>query len=407
MRERATWFANMLNSPGFSEVGVIALVADIWGQEWMSRHQILTRLAKYFHVVWVNPAPDWQQTLSRRKEDGKGSVRLPPGFHIYEADFWLPNFYRPRILADFAFRKRLERARDVLVRKGCRKIILYIWRPEFHMSLDAIRFDLSCYHVVDEYSFCEAESPNSTEELKLLERADQVFVHTQALLEKKGQLSRSIAVIPNGVSFVEFSTPVPEPPSFAKIPHPRIGYAGYLKKTLNWTLLLDLSARHPEYSFVFVGARIHQKQLASILEELSNRPNVHFLGPVTASQMPHYAQHFDVCIMPYILNDYVNYIYPLKLHEYLASGRPVVASPTRLLREFDGTIQLCRTSEQWSAAISTALQPEANSAEARGARQEIAKKHDWDTIVRRIVRIFCQKLGSQYEQLMDQAPLPG
>jgi hypothetical protein len=53
------------------------------------------------------------------------------------------------------------------------------------------------------------------------------------------------------------------------------------------------------------------------------------------------------------------------------------------------------------------LQPEANSAEARVARQEIAKKHDWDTIVRRIVLIFCRKLGSQYEQLMDQAPLPG
>ena len=373
----------------------------------MSRHQILTRLAKYFHVVWVNPPPDWQQAFSRPQVDPKDSARLPPGFHIYEADFWLPNFYRPRFLADFAFRKRLERARDVLVHKGCRKIVLYIWRPEFHMSLDAIPFDLSCYHVVDEYSFSEVESPNSRDELKLLERADQVFVHTQALLEKKGKLSRSVAVVPNGVSFVEFSTPVPEPARLAVIPHPRIGYAGYLKKTLDWSLLLDLSRRHAEYSFVFVGAQIHQKQLAHILQELSSRPNVHFLGPVTTSQMPCYAQHFDVCIMPYVLNDYVNYTYPLKLHEYLASGRPVVASPTRLLKEFDGTIQLCGNSEQWSAAISTALQPEANSAEARKARQEVAKKHDWDTIVRVIVRTLCRKLGPQYEPLMDQASLPG
>jgi glycosyltransferase involved in cell wall biosynthesis len=397
----------MSNSPQFPEVGVIALVADRWSQEWMSRHQILTRLAKYFHVVWVNPAPDWQQALSRPKEDRKDSVGFPPGFHIYEADFWLPNFYRPRVLADFAFRKRLERARDVLVQKGCRKFVLYIWRPEFHMSLDAIRFDLSCYHIVDEYSFCEVESPNSRDELKLLERADQIFVHTQALLEKKGQLRRNIAVVPNGVSFVEFSTPVPEPASLATIPHPRVGYAGYLKKTLDWNLLLSLSARKVEYSFVFVGARIHHEQLAPVLQELSSRPNVHFLGPVTASQMPQYAQHFDVCIMPYVLNSYTNYIYPLKLHEYLASGRPVVASPIRLLKEFEGTIQLCGNSEQWSAAISTALQPEANSAEARKVRQEIAKKHDWDTIVRGIVRVFCRKLGLQYEQLMDQALLPG
>jgi glycosyltransferase involved in cell wall biosynthesis len=122
--------------------------------------------------------------------------------------------------------------------------------------------------------------------------------------------------------------------------------------------------------------------------------------------MPQYAQHFDVCIMPYLLNDYTNFIYPLKLHEYLASGRPVVASPTRLLQEFDGTIQLCRSSEQWSVGISTALQPEANSVEARRARQEIAKKHDWDTIVRSIVRTFCRKLGPQYERFMDPASFP-
>jgi hypothetical protein len=221
----------MSNPPQIPEIGVMALVADRWSPEWMSRHQILTRLAKYFQVVWVNPPPDWQQALSRLKEDHKDSVPLPPGFHLYEADFWLPNFYRPRVLAEFAFRKRLERAREVLVQNGCRKIVLYIWRPEFHMSLDAIPFDLSCYHVVDEYSFCEVELPNSEDELKLLERADQVFVHTQALLEKKGQVSRNIALVPNGVSFVEFSAPVPEPPSLALIPHPRIGYAGYLKKT--------------------------------------------------------------------------------------------------------------------------------------------------------------------------------
>jgi len=407
MPNRQPGFTNMSNPPKVPEVGVIALVADRWGEEWMSRHQILTRLAKYFHVVWVNPPPNWQQALTRVKENNKDSARLPPGFHVYEADPWLPNFYRPRFLADFTFRKRLERARDVLVRKGCRKIVLYIWRPEYHRSLDVVRFDLSCYHVVDEYSFCEVESPNSKDELKLLERVDQVFVHTQALFEKKGQLSRNISVVPNGVSFMEFSTPVPEPASLARIPHPRIGYAGYLKKTLDWNLLLDLSKKHAEYSFVFVGAQMHQNQLALVLQELSSRSNVYFLGPVTTLQMPHYAQHFDVCIMPYVLNDYTNYIYPLKLHEYLASGRPVIASPTRLLKEFDGTIQLCRNSDDWSSAISMALQPEANSAEARKARQEVAKRHDWDTIVRGIVRTFCRNLGPQYEQLTDQAGLPG
>jgi len=56
---------------------------------------------------------------------------------------------------------------------------------------------------------------------------------------------------------------------------------------------------------------------------LARQPNVHFLGGKRIGELPGYTQHLDVCAMYYALNDYTKFIYPLKLHEYLATGRPV------------------------------------------------------------------------------------
>lgn len=388
------------------EVGVIALLADEWGQEWMSRHQILTRLGNYFHVIWVNPSLEWEQALRGKKPKETPNGHLPPGFHVYEAESWLPKFYRLRSLAKYTFWRRLEHARRLLLNKGCQKIILYIWRPEFSPALDAINFDLSCYHVVDEYSFSEVDLPNTPVEQQLLGRVDQVFVHTTALLEKKGSLNPCIEVIPNGVDFESFSTSLPEPEQLRNIPRPRIGYAGYLKKTLDWNLISDLSLKHPDYSFVFVGLRKNEDAVSRAIETLSRRANMHFLGRITTEQMPSFPQHFDVCIMPYLVDGYTKYVYPLKLHEYLASGRPVVASATRLLLEFDGIIQVCKSLDEWSGAISRALLPGANSPEARNLRQDTARKHDWDLLVRSVARVFCRRLGLSGFRLPEETASP-
>jgi len=126
----------------------------------------------------------------------------------------------------------------------------------------------------------------------------------------------------------------------ARIPRPRIGYTGYIKKQLDWQLLRHLTAQHPKWHFVFVGPKSPHPEISTILEEVAGRPNVHFLGAKTTQELAAYPQHFDVCIMPYRVNDYTKYIYPLKLHEYLASGRPVVATPIRSLEEYCNVLTL-------------------------------------------------------------------
>ena len=85
----------------------------------------------------------------------------------------------------------------------------------------------------------------------------------------------------------------------------------------------------------------------------------------------------DVCLMCYEANDYTKYIYPLKLHEYLASGRPAVATPIDSVVEHGDLVALARTDSEWITAIEQALLQQGEA--QRRARQERARTYDWNS----------------------------
>jgi glycosyltransferase involved in cell wall biosynthesis len=238
-------------------------------------------------------------------------------------------------------------------------------------------------------------------ETRLLERVNQVFVHSAGLLERKGSINPNTTQIPNGVDFSLYALRVPEPLDLAGIPHPRIGYTGWIKKQLNWKLLLELSDRHPEWSFVFVGAEVKRhSEIERQVAAIKMRKNVHFLGRKSNAEIAAYPQHFDVCIMPYEVNAYTNCIYPMKLHEYLAAGRPSVGSPIRSLLPFSGVVSLAESVNDWSNAIRKSLTPEAQLAQNCVARQAIAREYDWEVHVRKIARIIADRLGGEFANKM-------
>ena len=350
---------------------------------------MLSRLAKYFHVVWMNYPPGWRNCLSARRQrrvSPADSPATPAGMQIYQPELWLPNLGRPAWLARLAARQRLKRARARLLAVGCTKLVLYLWRPEFAGALEQLPHDFSIYHIDDEYSFSSADVEISPAERRLLESAGQVFIHSPALMQKKGAFNPNTEFVPNGVDYRSFSTPVPEPEDLRRIPHPRIGYVGYLKRQMDWSLLLELSAVHSRWSFVFVGPRRPHAEIYGMLEQMSRRPNVYFLGGKPALRLGGYPQHFDACIMPYQLDDYTKYIYPLKMHEYLASGKPVVSSPIRSVEEFSHVIEIASSPAEWANSIEHSLSHDENTPDRRCERQAVAREHDWDPLVYRIAR---------------------
>jgi glycosyltransferase involved in cell wall biosynthesis len=384
-----------LPQPALNEVGIIALVPDHWSAQWQARHQIASRLARYFQVLWVDYPLSRQEILPRllHRRSGEDLTKLPAGFQIYRPGPRFPRLGGPAFLGRWTSEQRLRRAHQLLVARGCSQIVLYLWRPEFAQAISQVPHQLSCYHIDDEYSSSPFEVGLDPSEIHLIQSVGQVFIHSPAMMEKKGRFNSNTEFVPNGVDYRDYATPVPEPDDLRPISHPRIGYSGNLKKMLNWPLMLELSGRHPEWSFVFVGQIAPHAEIRGVLAELSRRRNVHMLGAKSVGALAAYAQHFDVCIMPYRRDDYTKYIYPLKLHEYLASGRPVVGTPIPSIEVFDGAVLLANSSEEWTRAITCALAPAENTPARSEARRRIASMHDWDLLVERIAAIIAKRLG--------------
>jgi glycosyltransferase involved in cell wall biosynthesis len=386
-------------APLFPEVGLLAMPYHNFSASWMTPHHVLTRLASYFQVTWLEPPHHWRETFdleNRRAAIGRLVKNLPESFQVYVPGPWLPDIYRWPGLRRVLLSTRVRRGWQTLRRRGCRSFVLYLWHPQYEGAVGSHRQNLSLYHIEDEYSFLSEPPPMDERELRLIRQVDNVFVHSPQLMERKGWINPHTTFVPNGVDYSLYSLPVAEPSDIAPIPHPRIGYTGNLKTQLDWRLLMKLAAGHPNWSFVFVGPRLFlTAEDRTILDEMLRLKNVYLLGRKNVKQLAAYPQHFDVCVMPYVVNGYTQNIYPMKLHEYLASGRPVIGTPIRSLKDFDRVVTLASTAEDWSVAVEDALTPKARSAEAAAARQAVAQRHDWSELTYRIARVICERLNPE------------
>ena len=389
--------------PQFPEIGVLALGAARWSSQWSSQERILLQLSRWYRVFWMNPAPHWRELLSQPRKFGGGTKDIIPHFTVLDSDFVCPRFSRPRGLQTLLRRLALQRAGRLIRGRRVRRLILSIWHPEWIYALDVLPHVMSTYHVKDEYSYSTTDHPVPTRERRLLESVDQVFVVSRNLLGKKGRFNANAALVPNGVDYARYAKPGPEPRDLVLIPHPRIGYTGWIKKQLDWDLVLKLAARHPEWSFVLVGAKSPHPEMDEVFPRLEAKQNVYLLGAKTSGELASYPAYCDALIMPYRMDDYTRYIYPLKLHEYLAAGPPVVGTPIPSLSEYQDLVRQPIGLDDWSRALTESLEESKADGDGRRARQAEAARHDWPILACRVAEAMADRLGGTYRAQFDSA----
>jgi glycosyltransferase involved in cell wall biosynthesis len=171
----------------------------------------------------------------------------------------------------------------------------------------------------------------------------------------------------------------PEPADVTHIPQPRIGYVGALQSLrLDMALLKHLAVSRPEWNLVLVGPEDDEFKNSS----LHQLPNVFFMGSKNGSQLPQYINSFDVCLNPQLLNEVTIGNYPRKIDEYLAVGKPTVATKTDAMSVFADHVYLGQSKEEYISLIARALNE--NSAEKVTARREFASSHTWENSVQEI-----------------------
>jgi len=219
-------------------------------------------------------------------------------------------------------------------------------------------------------------------EPQLIAKSDLTVTNSDFFRDFARKFNPNSHMIGQGCDLTLYSDPdgkLTVPDDLKAIPHPIIGYTGALTAIrLDLDILIHIAKSRPAMQLVLVGPEDeHFKN-----SELHNLPNVHFLGRKNPEELPGYIKGFDVAINPQIINPITNVNYPLKIDEYLAMGKPVVASKTTFMAYFGEITYLAADKEEYVHCIDKALKEDAPELEAK--RKMVARSHSWENFVGKI-----------------------
>lgn len=202
----------------------------------------------------------------------------------------------------------------------------------------------------------------------LVEMADAVCVNTEAFKLLCSRAKRLVK-IPAGYPLSKFQgkTRLPTPNSLHSVPRPLVGFIGYTFVRMDIKLLLSVATRNRDASFVFVGPLVGDLRYSNVSRQkirefyhlwkrFSSLSNVYHFGVHAKEDIAAYISSFDVCIIPYDLDQRPNqYTNPIKAYEYLYFGKQIVATPMKPLMDFKEYILFANTPEEFSFKLHKAL----------------------------------------------------
>ena len=275
----------------------------------------------------------------------------------------------------------LRSIRKVLRDNGVRDFVfINCYDPYYAGSLPA-RFGarLNIYHCIDDIR----ENPYSAKHAAALEdeairRADVTFVTSTNLFRLKRPLTDRLETYFNAADVAVFRQVLTKkydrPPELSGRPGKVIGFVGNLDELrIDYPLLKQTAEAHPEKTLLLVGP-VNSPELAQI--GLDRLPNVVLAGPRRLDDLPQYVQHMDVVLIPFLLNTLTASIYPLKINEYLAAGKPVVSTSfSDDIRSFGKVIYLGESHGAFTGLIEKAVSED--NPEKIAARTAVADSNTW------------------------------
>jgi glycosyltransferase involved in cell wall biosynthesis len=370
--------------PREQEISILALAPNAWDGPWLNRQQILSRIGRRHYVLYSTGAsnrdapnrPPWRPRATLQDQV---TVDVLPG--------WMAAALRQPILREATIRGLAWHWRRLLRGQRQRQIVVWCFHPKFWHYIPHLRPDRLVYHAYDLYhSQGHWDAERAQSERELVTRADVVIASSQQIADYlRSRGAASPLVVENAADYAAFALDpqqVTEPPDLAAIPRPRLGYTGSLNRKVDFPLLARLASRRPQWQFVFVGAVGNlDADTTAAIAQLQGLPNAHFLGFKLPSDLPRYVIGMDVNLLTYRVSGdvWTEGIYPLKLHEYLAAGRPVVSADLPSVRPFAGVVRIAKTEDAWEPTLAAALLD--TGVEGLRARRLVARQNDWDARV--------------------------
>jgi glycosyltransferase involved in cell wall biosynthesis len=376
---------------------IIAFGGNIWDAHWQTRQHVLSRLASRGWPVVYSTGPFfvWDR-FGERWNGARWCDRWETldGVRVYWSGRWQMRWPRVPAWDRWIVRHHARSLREIVNVADDVRPIVYLFRPSFLPYVSAIGPSATVYHADDTFSLMGHWSDDvAAAERALVAHADLVLASSRriaAALPGGG----TVRVMPNGADVAAFASAAqsPCPDDLAVIPHPRVAYAGFLNEKVDFRLVYDIARERPSWHWILIGPEVGAPYLspsnAGDRTRCASLPNVHFLGSKPHTDVPRYLQNVDVNVMCYRTSEggWWTDIYPLKLHEYLAVGKPVVASDIDAVREFSAVVAIAATTKDWIAALTKAI--EGTGVGNVAERQLVAGMNSWDERVDTLERWF-------------------
>jgi len=259
--------------------------------------------------------------------------------------------------------------------------------------VDSITKKLFIYYCIDNFSVSSVSAKKiKKSEEKLLKKADLVFVTSKELRNYCSEHNNKVYNFPFAVNFKEFervrleNAPIPE--ELKNIKPPIIGYVGGVHKWVDQDLIKYAAEKYPQYSFVFIGP------VQADVSKLQVLKNIHFLGKKEHNRLPFFIKYFDAGIIPYLISEYTNNVYPTKLNEYLALGKPVVSTQLPEIigfnKEYGDMVYVSEGKEKFGEYINKAIN-EDNQILMTG-RIEVSRDNSWDVRIEKMSRLMQEEI---------------
>ncbi|WP_420133950.1 glycosyltransferase [Rhodopseudomonas sp.] len=353
-----------------SKTVVLFSTADWDSPYWTNKQHIASRLAdRGYEVLYVETvgirrpglnAMDLRRIIARLKRGTAPIREVRPNLWVF-SPLTVPLGQRYAAVSVFNRWQLVFRIRSWLRRRRASHPIVWTYHPYMLEAAEAVQPSAVVYHSVDDLGAVPGVDKAEYEavERRLLQRADHVFVTSLALeahcREVAGERTHYFNNVADIAHFGAARLDRLLPADLAGIPKPRLIYVGALSDfKIDLGLLASLVQARPDWHLVVIGDE-REGQRDPTIARMQAMPNAHFLGWRPYAELPDYLRGADVALLPQLINDYSRAMFPMKFFEYLAAGRPVVATALPALADYHAVHRVAHDAAEFEAQVQAAL----------------------------------------------------
>lgn len=260
------------------------------------------------------------------------------------------------------------------------KRVVLAMTPVWELAYDVLPAEVSVYDAHDRWDLMPENNSRLIDAMEDVHarRAGLVLAASEAIAARFGARKRRCEPLPNACEYDHFAQAAKGAPvaGMAALPEPRIAFIGGMDECFDTEAVAAAARAMPEASFVMIGPEAVPQQALSAL------PNVHRVGPRPYAELPAWLAGAKACLLPYRMSERTVARDPIKLYEYLASGRPVAACPHPRAKEFAPYVEVSDGTPQGFAQA--CMRAAGHPPDRLAAQQTVARQHTYSNRVARL-----------------------